>query len=150
MEKLTTESASPASLQASPRARLMRDRHDRMLAGVCAGLGAYLDIDIALVRVFFALLLFGGIGFPLYVVLWIAMPEAPIDAAVMSAQVDGAGRRRFAQYAGVALIGWGALVLMRELGLPGMRWITGDLLLPLALVVVGLVLLLRAGKVGVE
>jgi phage shock protein C len=127
------------------RTRLMRSRRDRVVAGVCAGIGDYLEIDIALVRVFFAVLLFGGVGLPLYIVLWIAMPEMPLDdaAAPSVAASDAGSRRRFALYAGIGLIGWGVLLLLRELGVPGMRWITGDLMIPIALLLVGFALLVR-------
>jgi len=56
--------------------RLYRSRTDRMLGGVCAGLGAYFGVDPTLVRLVFALLfVFGGSGFLLYLILWIVLPE---------------------------------------------------------------------------
>lgn len=56
--------------------RLMRSRNDRMIAGVCGGLGEYFGIDPTLFRIAFALSLFvGGSGFVLYIVLWLVMPE---------------------------------------------------------------------------
>ena len=59
--------------------RITRSKN-KMLAGVCAGLAEYFNIDPVLMRVAFALVgLFGGIGVPLYIILWIVMPEA--DAA---------------------------------------------------------------------
>jgi len=33
--------------------RLMRSQQDRILGGVCGGLGKYLNIDVVLVRLFF-------------------------------------------------------------------------------------------------
>ena len=35
--------------------RLYRSRHERKLAGVCAGLGEYLDVDPTIVRVLYLL-----------------------------------------------------------------------------------------------
>jgi phage shock protein PspC (stress-responsive transcriptional regulator) len=56
--------------------RLYRSRSDRMLGGVCGGLGAYFNVDPSLVRLAFVLLLvFGGSGFLLYLILWIVLPE---------------------------------------------------------------------------
>lgn len=56
--------------------RLYRSRTDRMLGGVCGGLGAYFGVDPTLVRLVFALLfIFGGSGFLLYLILWIVLPE---------------------------------------------------------------------------
>jgi phage shock protein PspC (stress-responsive transcriptional regulator) len=56
--------------------RLYRSRTDRMLGGVCGGLGKYFNVDPSLVRLVFVLLfVFGGSGFLLYLILWIVLPE---------------------------------------------------------------------------
>jgi phage shock protein PspC (stress-responsive transcriptional regulator) len=47
----------------APRAQLRRSRQDRVVAGVCAGLGRRLGIDPIIVRVgFIAAAVSGGIG----------------------------------------------------------------------------------------
>lgn len=58
--------------------RLMRPRNDRMLAGVCAGVGAYFGIDAAIVRVVFVLAVLSGLSPLVYLILWVVMPEAPV------------------------------------------------------------------------
>lgn len=59
--------------------RLFRSRKDRMLAGVCGGLGEYLKVDPTLIRLLFVLFtLMGGQGILAYIVLWIIVPEEPI------------------------------------------------------------------------
>lgn len=56
--------------------RLYRSYNNRMLGGVCAGLGEYFNTDPSLVRIVFVLLLvFGGSGFLLYLILWVILPE---------------------------------------------------------------------------
>ncbi|HLF28051.1 MAG TPA: PspC domain-containing protein [Anaerolineae bacterium] len=56
--------------------RLYRSRTDRMLGGVCGGLGRYFGVDPSLIRLVFVLLfVFGGSGFLLYLILWIVLPE---------------------------------------------------------------------------
>lgn len=58
--------------------KLYRSRKDRMLGGVSGGLAEYFDIDPTLVRVLFVLsLIFGGMGFIAYIILWIIVPEEP-------------------------------------------------------------------------
>jgi len=58
--------------------RLYRSANDRMIAGVCAGLGQYLNIDPTVVRLIFLLLLFlGGNGLLIYLILWLLMPVEP-------------------------------------------------------------------------
>jgi phage shock protein C len=73
----------------SARKRLMRPRANRKIAGVCAGLAEYFDLDVTLVRVlwlvvtFFSALIFGTVG---YIVAWIVMPEEPEYLPVPQAQ----------------------------------------------------------------
>jgi phage shock protein PspC (stress-responsive transcriptional regulator) len=42
--------------------RLYRDVDDRILAGVCSGLGAYFSMDPVIVRIIFVLAFFLGVG----------------------------------------------------------------------------------------
>jgi phage shock protein C len=72
--------------------RLVRSTTDRRLAGVCGGLGAYLDIDATLIRVLWVLAVFGaGFGVLAYIVLWVVLPEG--DAKRRSAAVEIAEER---------------------------------------------------------
>ena len=59
--------------------KLYRSRTDKMLAGVCGGLGAYLGIDPTLIRLIAALLVVFGVGsgVVVYLVLMIVMPLEP-------------------------------------------------------------------------
>ena len=55
--------------------KLYRSRNDSRIAGICGGLGEYLDIDPTLVRLIFVLLaLTGGHGVLLYIILWLIVP----------------------------------------------------------------------------
>ena len=55
--------------------RLHRSQDDRKIAGVCAGLGEYFELDPVFFRLFFLFsILFGGLGLVAYVMLWILMP----------------------------------------------------------------------------
>lgn len=58
--------------------RLYRSYTDKMLGGVCGGLGEYFDIDPVIIRVlFFVAVLFGGGGILAYIILWIVIPQKP-------------------------------------------------------------------------
>ena len=59
--------------------RLYRSRNDKMVAGVCGGLGKYFDIDPTLVRIVMVVLLFSGVGFLAYILAAIIIPEEPYD-----------------------------------------------------------------------
>jgi phage shock protein PspC (stress-responsive transcriptional regulator) len=62
--------------------RLYRVREGKVVAGVCAGLGAHFGIDPTLVRLAFALFtIFGGAGVLLYLVAWIVIPEDDGDGS---------------------------------------------------------------------
>jgi phage shock protein C len=63
--------------------QLYRSRDNRMVGGVCAGLGEFFGIDPTIVRLFFV---FGSLffGFPgalvlIYIVMLFVVPEAPVE-----------------------------------------------------------------------
>ena len=70
---------------AAPRKRLVRSRTNRKIAGVCAGLAEYLDMDVTLMRLLWAVVaVLSGIvpGIIAYLIAWIVMPEEPETAPV--------------------------------------------------------------------
>lgn len=71
--------------------RLYRSEKEQMLAGVCAGLAEYFEIDPTIVRIIFIILLFtpfnGGI---LYILLWMVIP---LESAVKSGKAHGDAMR---------------------------------------------------------
>ena len=55
----------------------MRSGRDKKIAGVCAGVAHYFDMDPTIVRVIWGVLAFGyGAGVVAYIILWIIAPEA--------------------------------------------------------------------------
>ena len=70
------ESAGPEPDPAI-RKKIYRDYDNKRIAGVCAGLAVYLDIDVVLARVLMLVALVAGTaGFWIYVICWIAIPKA--------------------------------------------------------------------------
>ncbi|MCX6232071.1 MAG: PspC domain-containing protein [Bacteroidetes bacterium] len=60
--------------------RLLRSNKNRAIGGVCGGLGDYFVIDPVIIRILFVLgNIFFGVGLLLYLILWIMMPEEPIN-----------------------------------------------------------------------
>lgn len=56
--------------------KLERDEQHKMIAGVCAGLANYLNIDVTVIRAVFLLsLVLHGCGLVPYIILWIVMPK---------------------------------------------------------------------------
>jgi phage shock protein PspC (stress-responsive transcriptional regulator) len=61
--------------------RVYRSGDDKILAGVCSGIAAYFGFDPIWLRLVFAIAFFVfGFGFPLYIILWIIIPEAKTRA----------------------------------------------------------------------
>ena len=58
--------------------RLFRNPDDEVVGGVCSGISAYFGIqDPVWIRILFVLItISGGIGIPMYIVLWAILPKA--------------------------------------------------------------------------
>lgn len=73
--------------------RLYRSREDRLIGGVCAGLGDRLDIDPSLVRIGWVLatLFTGGAFLVVYIVMLVVVPEEPLGGIPPVAPPTGPG-----------------------------------------------------------
>lgn len=57
------------------RKRLYRSSKNRIIAGICGGLGEYLKIDPTLIRLIWAFsIIFLGFGILAYIIAWIIIP----------------------------------------------------------------------------
>ena len=64
--------------------KLYRSRDDRMVSGVAAGLGKFLDIDPTIIRLLFVFSCFvGGTGLLVYLVMMLVVPEEPLDGEIV-------------------------------------------------------------------
>ena len=55
--------------------RLTLDRENRKIAGVCAGIAKYLNVDVTVVRIVFLVsLICGGLGLWAYLIVWALAP----------------------------------------------------------------------------
>ncbi|HUK86508.1 MAG TPA: PspC domain-containing protein [Terriglobales bacterium] len=70
------------------RRRLVRPREGRWIAGVCRGFAEYFDIDVAVIRLMWVLVVFfAGGGILAYIIAWIIMPEEP-EVVTVAAPAD--------------------------------------------------------------
>ena len=60
--------------------RMYRDTDHRVIGGVCAGIAAFWDIELWLVRLIFFVLAMMGVGILIYLILYIVLPEAKTTA----------------------------------------------------------------------
>lgn len=116
--------------------RITRSRHDRVVAGVAAGIGEHFGIDPTIVRLAFVVLVFAaGIGVALYAAAWILLPDAQL--------ADGGLRSRLArkvepvEIAAAALVLVGVVFAFRAISI----WPGDSLVWPAILAGAGLVLL---------
>jgi len=69
--------------------KIYRSQKNKVIGGVCGGIGEYFDIDPVLIRLIFIILFFSfGIGFLGYIIAWIIIPEKPLDNASIEVDKD--------------------------------------------------------------
>lgn len=124
---------------ASPGGPLRRDPEDRVVAGVCSGLGRHFGIDPVIFRIgFVALTLAGAAGLVVYGLAWLFIPEHGEETS----KAAGLSRHRIPE----RTLGWGAgilaaLVVLKDLG---DRPRTGGLAVALVLGGVAVLLITRS------
>jgi phage shock protein C len=145
--------------------RLTRSQTNRMLGGVCGGLGEYFGIDATFVRLFFVLLVFGeGAGLLIYFLLWLILPVEGSQVGDLGSNVNrsaqeiserareiGAGLRQgpgasstqVSRMVGGALILVGVIYLIDNLNLAWLGWLRFNVIWPIMLILGGAILLLR-------
>ncbi|MFA5051917.1 MAG: PspC domain-containing protein [Patescibacteria group bacterium] len=122
--------------------KLYRSRHHKMIAGVCAGLASYFNIDVTIVRlIFVAVALADGIGILVYLVLAIVLPLEPEGAAtVVPPQSNGwlSSRRNLIA---IILIIIGLVALVNQFA--PWKWWHLHLFWPAILVIFGVYLIIK-------
>jgi signal transduction histidine kinase len=135
----TTPTGAPIR-PATDRPPLARPRSGRLVAGVAAGTAAHLRQDPMVVRVAFVVLATTGIGVVMYALLWLTMPVAApgTEAPAPGTFTLGAatGKR---QLLILVVLGFAGVVLLGQVA----RFSSGELVLPLVLVAVGLAVIWR-------
>ena len=123
------------------RAVLLRSQSDRMIGGVCGGLGRYFGIESVLVRIVFVVLaVAGGSGVLVYLLAWLLIPEErPGDPASSAPRPAGVGTSTV--LVGALFVVAGTAMLLDQV-IPGFRRVLG----PLVLIVIGLAVLLVARR----
>jgi phage shock protein C len=165
-EQPTASRAAPASHEAGPSTdepspeaeteivgpserRLVRSSDDRVIAGVCGGLGKYLGVDPVLVRIAAILLVFaGGAGIVLYIIGWIAIPDEFVHGTSEiaaggdeTASTVDEDRTRSAAVLGLIFVALGVVFLADAIWPDFLAW---RYLWPVALIAVGAAILLRS------
>ena len=160
-EETEGETGEEKSTPYTMEKRLTRSKTNRMLFGVCGGIGEYFGIDPTLVRLAFVLLtLANGIGLVIYIILAIIMPsgesvEMP-DPHENRAQSTWESPRQPGERGnensdrnrllGALLLIVGTYLLLDRLSIFRMFWWFDELFLPALLILGGGWLLLKHRK----
>ena len=133
MNNTTTSQTETRGAQ-PPDTPLVRPRAGRVIAGVAAGLAARLGIGVGWVRTGFVIAcFFGGLGFLLYILGWLAIPEEGEEDSIAATRIaDLEGSTRW--------IGIGLIVLGGLLVLGWTSAVSGQLVWAAAFVLLGILL----------
>ncbi len=124
------------STQSQQHPPLRRPLNDRAFAGVAAGLAQRFSVNPAWFRVGFVLLaLAGGIGFFLYALGWLLIPDEGSDQSIAEGMVDGFDGSNTSMVIGVVLIGMAAVIIVS-----GFHLISGKFVVAGVLLVIGVLL----------
>lgn len=131
--------------------RLYRSPTDKVLGGVCGGLGEYFGVDPVFVRVIAVILLFAseGFGFLAYIIAWIIIPKRQLEMAVQDEQpTDQEQPTRQEEPSewktylpGMVLIAIGLLLLARDFW----YWFHWEDFWPVFLIIAGLYFIFHRG-----
>lgn len=149
--------------------KFYRSRTDRILFGICGGLGEYFSIDPVLFRLLFILLfMLHGVGFFIYIIMVFVTPQEPKSlSSAKESEKEGLGdefndlAEKVSEKAkeisgeiksdnktsgshnflGIIIILFGLFFLMREF-LP-LAWIDTDTIWALAIIGIGLYIILK-------
>ena len=125
--------------------RIYRSNTNKMIGGVCAGIGEYFAIDPTFVRILTVLLFFAsGFGILAYLVGWIIIPARP------SEEVPPEVEYRYSQWSsylpGIFLIGLGLIFLLRQYW----YWFDFEALWPILLIGGGVAFIVYSQRKGHE
>ena len=128
--------------------KLKRSSINKVIGGVCGGLGDYFDVDPVFVRILFVLLAVStGIGIIAYFVAWIIMPKDEETVETVSANGNSkqvkSEKKEYTSWnrylPGLVLIGIGLILLAKD----NLFWFNWEEFWPLALIIIGVVLIFK-------
>lgn len=139
-----SSSAGPTTATQGTQRQLRRSRENRVLGGVCGGVGRYVDVDPVLFRLAFLLLVVaGGAGILLYIIAWIVIPEFSSVEEEQQMYTGHVGAPVMAStFVGGALVVIGLVVLLRQF----VDWFDFRVMAALVLIGIGMVVVMRGMK----
>ena len=144
--------------------RLYRSTSDKVLGGVCAGLGSFLRIDPVFIRIFFIVwTIFGEFAVLVYILLWVIVPvdskmetEEPFQLNNLGTRFQQMGQEvaevarqpnsELIIFTGIGLIAWGVYYFIRR-WLPYLNlWEYSHYIWPAMLIAAGVLVIIRTSR----
>lgn len=117
--------------------RIYRLPGSGVVAGVCAGLASFFQIDISLMRLIFIFLAFmGSLGIYIYIILWLILPQKS-DTIEVTETKSNVNQKKLL---GLIVTTVGLIALINEITPNFIRW---DLIWPTVLILVGILIIFR-------
>lgn len=142
--------------------KLYRSKQNKVIAGICGGIGNYFDIDPIIIRILLVVAAFsGGVGLLVYFIAWIIIPKEEINYQEINTQPNNVYQQTTSSFEnvnnenlssdsksnskyffGYALIIIGALILFDDyVNLLNFKYI-----FPIILIISGLYLIINKGR----
>jgi len=130
--------------------KLYRSRKERVIGGVCGGIGIYFGIDPTLTRIIWvAATLLGGAGIIAYIVAWIVIPEEPRieETEVASAEIENykPNTMKLELIIGGFILAIGIMLLLSNFGLFEWGWVH-RIFWPALIIFVGILIISAVSK----
>ncbi len=134
--------------------RLYRSKTDKMLFGVCGGLGEYFEIDPVIVRLLFVAFAFGGLGIIVYIIAAIVISEEQTkqtkeqqneNKKIKELKLDiHSGASQGQMLFGLIILLLGISFLLQNI----FHWFQFKLIWPFILIFIGIAILIRQDNKG--
>ncbi len=128
--------------------RLYKSRRNKVIDGVCGGIGEYLGVDPVIIRIIFILLFFmGGVGLLLYIAGMLIIPPSPEERKEEQPVVESQKKPKSSNLLfilGLLFIIVGVGLLLENFGFPFWHFfkVAFNYLVPAFLIVIGLILII--------
>lgn len=123
--------------------RLHKSTKDKVISGVCGGLGEYFGVDSSIIRIIWAIAAFAyGTGILLYFIAALILPEQDYERPEGDQKSDNMLSGDNSKFIGIILIISGLLFLIKQFT----PFLDSKYVWPVMLIAVGLFVIVRGGN----
>lgn len=123
--------------------RLHKSTKDKIISGVCGGLGEYFRVDSSIIRIIWAIAAFAyGTGILLYIIAAIILPSEDYEKVEGDSKSENILNADNSKLIGIILIISGVLFLLRQFT----PFLDSKYVWPVILIVLGLFIIVKGGS----